>query len=407
MRNPAGSEDCRRLSEKTSVKTGHVGRMERNAFHDPYLSIIIVRTPFHRHPMKTIAYLGVPAPQQDAGSRRLAILEHARKQGFNIDDFAWATASGTVAESRRRLDGLMDILARGDRLIVSELSRLGRSLGHVVTVLDNLARAGVAFVAIKENIRIEGKQDIQTGVMTALFALNAEVERDLISERTREGLARARASGKKPGRPKGALGVSRLDGREEEIRQFLKLGVSRTAIARITGVSRSTLYNFMQTRGLKTSRPGAFQHESGWNPDRHSQRTSKIGTTRAPINQALIPGLRCRHAACCPEVSVLSTGSAVPSMVSPAWFVLNHAVTAPAAISDSPKARPSINSPNRVMKGASRSAAVMPKVRAKKFLIDFMACPFQISLFGKDIGPGTVTCLAPDLQGNRGNLPGI
>ena len=228
--------------------------MERNAIHDTYLAIIIVRTPFHRHPMKTIVYLGVPAPQQDAGSQRLAILEHARKQGFNIDDFAWATAAGTAAESRRRLDGLMDILARGDRLIVSELSRLGRSLSHVVTVLDNLAKAGVAFIAIRENIRIEGKQDIRTRVMTTLFALFAEVERDLISEGTREGLARVRASGKKLGRPKGALGVSRLDGREEEIRQFLKPGVSRTAIARITGVSRSTLYNFMQTRGLKTSR---------------------------------------------------------------------------------------------------------------------------------------------------------
>ena len=193
--------------------------------------------------MKTIACLGVPALQQDAGSQRLAILEHARKQGFNIDDFAWATASGTAAESRRSLDELTDILARGDRLIVSELPRLGRSLGHVVTVLDNLARAGVAFIVIKENIRIEGKQDIQT--MTTLSAIFAEVERDLISERTREGLARARASGKKLGRPKGALGVSCLDGREEAIRQFLKPVVSRTAIAWITGVSRSTLYNFM------------------------------------------------------------------------------------------------------------------------------------------------------------------
>ncbi len=90
--------------------------------------------------------------------------------------------------------------------------------------------------------------------MTTLFALFAEVERDLISERTREGLARARASGKRLGRPKGSLGVSRLEGKEDEIRQFIELGVSRTAIARITGVSRSTLYSFMATRGLK-SRP--------------------------------------------------------------------------------------------------------------------------------------------------------
>ena len=75
--------------------------------------------------------------------------------------------------------------------------------------------------------------------MTTVFALFAEVERDLISERTREGLARARSSGRKLGRPKGSLGVSRLDGKEDEIRRFLELGVSKTAIAKLTGVSRT------------------------------------------------------------------------------------------------------------------------------------------------------------------------
>ena len=121
--------------------------------------------------------------------------------------------------------------------MVSELSRLGRSLGEVIALLDAIAKASVTFVAVKENIRFEGRQDLQTKVMTTLFALFAEVERDLISERTREGLAKARASGKKLGRPKGSLGVSRLDGREDEIRHFLNLGVSKSSIAKITGVT--------------------------------------------------------------------------------------------------------------------------------------------------------------------------
>ena len=86
--------------------------------------------------------------------------------------------------------------------------------------------------------------------MTTLLALFAEVERGLISERTREGLAKARASGKTLGRPKGSLGVSRLDGKEDEIRQFIELGVSKSANARITGVSRQTLYHFIRTRGI-------------------------------------------------------------------------------------------------------------------------------------------------------------
>ena len=180
---------------------------------------------FSRHPSSSNAtYLRVSTPQQDVSSQRLAILEYARTHDIRIDDFIEATASGQASEKRRRLDELTSVLQRGDRLVVSELSRLGRSLGQIVTILDALAKAGVAFVALKENIRVEGKRDIQTKVMTTLFALFAEVERDLISERTREGLARARASGRKLGRPKGSLGVSRLDGKEDEIRRFLTPG---------------------------------------------------------------------------------------------------------------------------------------------------------------------------------------
>ena len=175
--------------------------------------------------MKTVAYLRVSTPQHDVRSQRLAILEYARANDVRIDEFIEATASGQASEKRRRLDELTGLLQRGDRLVVSELSRLGRSLGQIVTILDALAKAGVAFVALKENIRVEGRRDIQSKVMTTLFALFAEVERD--------------------------LGVSRLDGKEDEIRRFLELGVSKTAIAKITGVSRTALYSFMTTRGLR------------------------------------------------------------------------------------------------------------------------------------------------------------
>ncbi len=111
------------------------------------------------------------------------------------------------------------------------------------------AKAGVAFVALKENIRVEGRRNIQTKVMTTLFALFAEVERgpDLRAH-PRGPSPGARASGRKLGRPKGSLGVSRLDGKEDEIRRFLELGVSKTAIAKITGVSRTAFYSVMSTR---------------------------------------------------------------------------------------------------------------------------------------------------------------
>jgi Resolvase, N terminal domain len=93
---------------------------------------------------------------------------------------------------------MLERLAPVDRLTVSELSRLGRSLGQVIHIVDELVKRKIRFTAIKESIHFEGKQDLQTKVMVALFGLFAEVERDLISERTREGLASARAKGRLP-----------------------------------------------------------------------------------------------------------------------------------------------------------------------------------------------------------------
>ena len=135
-------------------------------------------------------------------------------------------------------------------LIVSELSRMGRSVGEIITIVDMLVKRKIRFIAVKEGIRLNGSQDMQTKVMVTMFSLFAEIERDLISMRTKEGLAAAKASGKKLGRPEGVLGKSKLDGKEDEIRKFLALGVSKASIAKITGVDRSTLYNFISSRRL-------------------------------------------------------------------------------------------------------------------------------------------------------------
>ena len=94
---------------------------------------------------------------------------------------------------------------------------------------------------------------VELPLLHTLVGEFAEVERDLISERTPEGLAKARPSGRNLGRPKGSLGVSRLNGKEDDIRRFLELGVSKTTIAKLTGVSHTTLYSFMSTQGPKPS----------------------------------------------------------------------------------------------------------------------------------------------------------
>src|SRR3954463_2029284 len=124
------------------------------------------------------------------------------------------------------------------------------SLGQVIRIVDELVKRKVRFTAIKESIRFEGKQDLQTKVMIALFGLFAEVERDLISERTKEGLAAARAKGRLLGRPKGSRGKSKLDGKEGEIRMLLEKTVSQASVAKIVGVSRTALHHFIRTRKL-------------------------------------------------------------------------------------------------------------------------------------------------------------
>ena len=150
----------------------------------------------------------------------------------------------------RGLCAVLDQLHAGDTLFVSELSRLGRSVGQIIQLLDQLLKKEVTLVAIKENLKLRDTPDIQTKVMVTLFGLFAEIERDLIAERTKEGIAAARAKGKQIGRSKGALGILKLTGREADIQDLWAKTVSKASIAKIMGVSRSTLHHFICSRNL-------------------------------------------------------------------------------------------------------------------------------------------------------------
>ena len=200
--------------------------------------------------MKTVAYLRVSTRSQDLDNQKLAILEFSQKRRFPIDQFIESRISSRKSPFERRIDEMLGTLQPGDRLLVSELSRLGRSLSQVIQIVETLVRRKIRFITIKEAIEFDGKQDLRTKVMIALFGLFAEVERDLISERTKEGLAAAKTKGKRLGRPKGALGTSRLDGKEQDIRALLDKDVSKSSIAKILNVSRSALYHFIQTRKI-------------------------------------------------------------------------------------------------------------------------------------------------------------
>jgi len=200
--------------------------------------------------MKTIAYLRVSTDKQDIDKQRLSILDYAQKNNIKINKYIEIEASSRRSTKERQIDELLDILLPKDTLIVSELSRLGRSLGQIIRIVDELIKNKILFISIKENIILNGRHDMQTKIMITLFGLFAEIERDLISKRTKEALSAARKQGKLLGRPKGSLGKSKLDGKEEEIKKFLELTVSKASIAKILGVSRTALYHFIKSRKL-------------------------------------------------------------------------------------------------------------------------------------------------------------
>jgi DNA invertase Pin-like site-specific DNA recombinase len=200
--------------------------------------------------MRTVAYIRISTGGQSLESQRLAILDYAQRHGLLVHTFIEAQGSSRHLAAQGSLDRLLEQVQAGDLLLVSELSRLGRSVGQIIQLVDRLLKQRVQLVAIKEHLRLNGAHDLQTKVMITLCGLFAEIERDLIAERTKAGLAAARAQGRLPGRPKGVLGTSKLTGREAEIQHLLTKTVSKASIAKILGVSRSTLHHFIQSRRL-------------------------------------------------------------------------------------------------------------------------------------------------------------
>jgi DNA invertase Pin-like site-specific DNA recombinase len=197
--------------------------------------------------MKTVAYLKTTLDRQEVQEQKLAILEFAHTEGITVSRLIEMPASAAIG---KRIDQLFTQVEAGDTLIVSELSRIGRSVGQIVRTVEALIKRKVCFIAVKEGIWLDEERNSQTQAMVRIFDLLAEADRELVSIHTREGLATARGKGKKLGRPKGSLGRSKLDGQIEEIKRLLALGVSKGSIAKIMGVKRGTVNHFIKSRGL-------------------------------------------------------------------------------------------------------------------------------------------------------------
>ncbi|GHS86568.1 invertase [Campylobacterota bacterium] len=192
-------------------------------------------------------YIRVSTDKQDCANQKLGIEEKAKSLGIAIEKYIEDSGvSGIIDPTRRALGGILKKLQRGDILICSELSRLGRKLFMIMRILEHCMDCGAKVYAIKEGYELG--DNIQSKVLAFAFGLAAEIERDLISARTKESLARIKASGRKLGRELGSKNREhKLDKHKERIRRLLLSGVAKAQIARRLKVSPPTLYDFIAT----------------------------------------------------------------------------------------------------------------------------------------------------------------
>ncbi len=191
-------------------------------------------------------YVRVSTDHQTTENQHFEIERFCKKQDLIIDCWIEETISSTKELSKRKLGRLLQQLRKDDMIIASELSRLGRNLLQVMSILHHCMDVGAKIWTIKDNYRLGS--DITSKVLAFAFGLSAEIERNLISQRTKEALARVRSQGGRIGRPTGSKSMSKLINREEYILQKLCDGRAKSKIARRLGVHRDTLNRFLKIR---------------------------------------------------------------------------------------------------------------------------------------------------------------
>ena len=197
---------------------------------------------------RTFAYLRVSTQDQDSEKNKAAILTLANRRNLGQVQFVEETVSGRVAWRQRRIAEILDDLQAGDRLVVSELSRLGRSMLECMEILAIATDKSVDVYAVKGEWQLDGT--MQSKIMAMVLAMAAEIERELISQRTKEALRVKKAAGAKLGRPRGP-GKSKLDLYQPEIEALLANGSTQKFIAKRYGTTEGNLYNWLKKRGLK------------------------------------------------------------------------------------------------------------------------------------------------------------
>ncbi len=193
--------------------------------------------------MTTYAYLRVSTLEQNTEKNKLDVLKFANTKKLGNVDFVEEQISGKANFKNRQLGALLEKMENNDVLIVPELSRIARSITQIFEVIDITKQKGITLYSIKEDFSNNDKS-ITSTVTTTVFALVAQIERDLISLRTKEALQSKKAQGIKLGRPKGK-GKSKLDKYKDEILKLIELKVPKSIIARQYNTTVMNLYNYL------------------------------------------------------------------------------------------------------------------------------------------------------------------
>ena len=195
-------------------------------------------------------YIRVSTDKQTVENQRYELNQFCIKNVLVIDKWIDETISGSKKVQDRKLGKLMKSMKKGDVLICSELSRLGRNLLMIMGILNECMNRDIEVWTIKDNYRLGS--DISSKVLAFAFGLSAEIERNLISQRTKEALARKKAEGVVLGRPKGRKSSKKkLTGQELKIKELLAKKVSHSAIGRILGVHRFTVSEFIRQNSIQ------------------------------------------------------------------------------------------------------------------------------------------------------------
>ena len=194
-------------------------------------------------------YIRVSTDKQTVENQRFEISRFCKTQKIKINKWIEEKISGTKLPEKRQLGTLLNLAQEGDIIVCSELSRLGRSFFMIMSILSDCMKRGVRIWTIKDNYRLG--DDIQSKVLAFAFGLSAEIERNLISQRTKEALARCKSEGVILGRKPGKAKNVKLSGHEKEIRKMLRDGKNKAEIGRYFGVHRQTVRIFINERLTK------------------------------------------------------------------------------------------------------------------------------------------------------------